>query len=42
MLGLAEGVFNATLPYIYQRKQFGQVCENSLKILYLRNFIYLK
>lgn len=24
MLGLAEGVYNATLPYLFQRKQFGQ------------------
>ncbi len=24
MLGLAQGAFDTTLPYLYQRKQFGQ------------------
>jgi short/branched chain acyl-CoA dehydrogenase len=24
MLGLAQGALNSTLPYLYQRKQFGQ------------------
>jgi short/branched chain acyl-CoA dehydrogenase len=28
MLGLAEGVLANTLPYLYQRKQFGQPIAN--------------
>ena len=28
MLGVAEGAFMNTLPYIHQRKQFGQVIAN--------------
>jgi len=28
MLGLAAGAYNATLPYLYQRKQFGQPIAN--------------
>jgi alkylation response protein AidB-like acyl-CoA dehydrogenase len=25
MIGLAQGAFDATMPYLHQRKQFGQL-----------------
>jgi alkylation response protein AidB-like acyl-CoA dehydrogenase len=27
MLGIAEGAYEATLPYLFQRKQFGACCQ---------------
>lgn len=43
MIGLAQGCFDATIPYLLERKQFGkEIYEFQVCIIYIFTSIYLK